>query len=126
MAIFIHFGNRTVVCRGNNRVARKRRDDWIRGIANPRRIRRRCVQKIWPRGRNLTASTAYAAPISHEGDRTPINGEVQGQLRLRAEAGYNPIGGDGKSSQVPSVRRQIVKKNGSRNAEAAVGIGIVP
>ena len=43
VASAIHFGNRTVIGRGHNRIARKCRDDRIRGIADSRRIGSRYV-----------------------------------------------------------------------------------
>ncbi len=126
MAVCIHFGNSTVVCRRNNWVALKRRDHWIRRIANARRIGLRYVQQVWSGRRNRTASAAYAAPISHESDRPSINRAVQGQLRLRSEAGYHLIGRDGKGSELPTVSRDVIQENRGSDSEAGVRICVIP
>jgi hypothetical protein len=63
-------------------------------------------------GRDRRASAADAAPIAHEGDGAAVDGAVQGQLGLGAEAGDNLIGGDGESSEREAVGRELVEEDG--------------
>ena len=104
MAVGVHFGDRAVVGRGNHGIAGEGGDDWIGGIADARRVGSRNIEQVGRGGRNRGASASDAADVAHEGDGAPVNGAVQGQLRLGAEAGHDLIGGDGEGSQLSSHR----------------------
>lgn len=80
------------------------------------------------RGRKSLYSVVERGTIStaHEGDGVPINGAVQRQFRLRTEAGHDAISGDGEGSHIPAIRRDVIQKDGGCDAEAAVGVCVVP